>query len=90
MRSKSPVAGWGVVVIEWLAMGGYGAYVWSAFVLTVGLLLGLFWQSRRLARRREAELADLRGRLREARPRPAPRLIVERDTVGADRAPGSV
>lgn len=76
-------------MIEWLAMGGYGAYVWAAFALTVGLLLGLFWQSHRLARRREAELADLRSRLREARPRPAPRLIVERGGTGADRAPGS-
>ena len=76
-------------MIEWLAMGGYGAYVWASFALTVGLLLGLFWQSQRLARRREAELAELRSRVREARPRAAPRLIVERDTIGADRASGS-
>ncbi len=76
-------------MVEWLAMGGYGAYVWTSFVLTVGLLLGLLWHSHRLARRREAELAELRSRLREPRPRPAPRLIRERDTVGADQAPGS-
>lgn len=75
-------------MFEWLAMGGYGAYVWASFGLTLGLLLGLFWQSQRLARLREGELAELRSRLREARPRPQPRLVVGGDTGSADRAPG--
>ena len=43
-------------------MGGYAAYVWSAFGIALLLLVGLFVQSRHAARRREAELAQLRSR----------------------------
>jgi heme exporter protein D len=64
---------------EFLAMGGYAAYVWSAFGLTLAVLLGLLWQSWRLARRREAELAELRQRLRGRGARPAQRLTPRRE-----------
>lgn len=36
---------------EWLAMGGYGVYVWSSYGLTLLLLLLLGWQARRGWRR---------------------------------------
>jgi heme exporter protein D len=65
-------------VREFLAMGGYAAYVWSAFGLTLAVLLGLLWQSWRLARRRDAELAELRERLRGRGARPARRLTPRR------------
>ncbi|MGD9508029.1 MAG: heme exporter protein CcmD [Geminicoccaceae bacterium] len=55
-------------MIDHLAMGGYAAYVWSAFAITLALMVGLFLQSRHAARQREAELAELRQRVR---PRPA-------------------
>ena len=52
------------------AMGGYAAYVWPAFGFAAAVLLGLLWQSWRAARRREAELDQLR---RTVRPRAAGR-----------------
>ena len=55
------------VVSEFLAMGGYAGYVWSAFGITALVLLGLLVQSWRAARRREAELAHLRETVRPAR-----------------------
>lgn len=68
-----------VAVREFLAMGGYAAYVWPAFGLTLAVLLGLLWQSLRLARRRDAELAALRERLRGQRGRPVQRLTPRRE-----------
>ena len=56
---------------EFLAMGGYAAYVWSAFGFAlVVLLLGLLGQSWRAAHQREAELAQLRQLVRAGRARP--------------------
>jgi heme exporter protein D len=49
---------------EFLAMGGYAAYVWSAFGFALVVLLGLLGQSWRAAHRREAELAQLRELVR--------------------------
>lgn len=66
---------------SFLAMGGYAAYVWSAFGLTVAVLAGLSWQSLRLSREREAELATLRERLRGQRARPARRLTPRREST---------
>jgi len=66
-------------VREFLAMGGYAAYVWPAFGLTVAVLAGLLLQSLRLARRRDAELAALRERLRGQRGRSAQRLTPRRE-----------
>lgn len=58
-------------MIDFLAMGGYAAYVWSAFAIAAVLMGGLFLQSRRAARQRDAELAELRSRIR---PRAAPEV----------------
>ncbi len=62
-------------------MGGYAAYVWPAFGLTLLVLAGLLWQSLRLSRRRDAELATLRERLRGQRSRPATRLTPRRQSM---------
>jgi heme exporter protein D len=53
---------------EFFAMGGYAAYVWPAFGFAGAALLGLGWQSWRAARRREAELAQLRRLVRPGAP----------------------
>ena len=55
---------------EFLAMGGYAAYVWSAFGFALVVLLGLLGQSWRAAHQREAELAELRELVRAGRARP--------------------
>jgi heme exporter protein D len=55
---------------EFLAMGGYAAYVWSAFGFALVVLLGLLGQSWRAAHRREAELAELRELVRAGRAKP--------------------
>jgi heme exporter protein CcmD len=54
-------------------MGGYGAFVWSAFGFTLLAMGGLFWQSWRDADRQEADLLRLRAEVRperQRRPRP--------------------
>jgi heme exporter protein D len=56
---------------EFLAMGGYAAYVWSAFGFALVVLLGLLGQSWRAAHQREAELAQLRELVRAGRASPA-------------------
>lgn len=48
---------------DFLAMGGRGAFVWSAYFVAAVVLAGLFVQSLRSLRRRERML----GRLRDAR-----------------------
>jgi len=41
-------------VIRFLAMGGYAAYVWPAYGLTLGVIvLNIIWARRLLARSRE-------------------------------------
>jgi heme exporter protein D len=55
---------------EFLAMGGYAAYVWSAFGFALLVLLGLLGQSWRAAHQREAELAQLRELVRAGRAKP--------------------
>lgn len=58
---------------EFFDMGGYGAYVWSAWGFAALAMIALLVQSLRLARRRTAELEELRSRMRTAgRPRRAP------------------
>jgi heme exporter protein D len=54
---------------EFLAMGGYAAYVWSAFAIAFVLMVSLFLQSRQAARRRDQELEALRAKVRPQRPR---------------------
>jgi heme exporter protein D len=57
-------------VSDFFAMGGYAAFVWPAFGFAALVLIGLLAQSWWAARRREAELEQLR---RVVRPRPASR-----------------
>ena len=75
---------------EYLAMGGYAAYVWSAFAIAVALLVGLFLQSRYAALRREDELAQLRLQIRPQRARTAKPLRPRREVepVGSEIAEG--
>jgi len=54
------------VLSDFWAMGGYGAFVWSAFGLSLGALLTLFVVSWLSARRRAAELERWRRRLEGA------------------------
>jgi heme exporter protein D len=52
-------------MLDYLAMGGYAAFVWPAYVLAAVVLGGLFWQSRQGYRRRQRELERLQqGRTR--------------------------
>ena len=52
-------------VLDYLAMGGYAAFVWPAYALAAGVLGGLYWQSRHAYCRRQSELERLqRGRTR--------------------------
>jgi heme exporter protein D len=54
-------------VTDFLAMGGYGAYVWSAYGFAAAVLIALLVQSWRSARRREAEFEQVRRVARPAR-----------------------
>jgi len=49
--------------MELLSMGGYGAYVWTAYALTFGVVLLCVAQGRRRHRR---VFSDLRTRFRSA------------------------
>jgi heme exporter protein D len=53
------------LVLEFLAMGGYAAFVWPAYAVAALVLGGLSWQSRNAYRRRQHELERLQqGRAR--------------------------
>ena len=52
---------------DFLAMGGYAAYVWSAYGFAALVLIALLVQSWRSARRRGAELEQVRHLARPAR-----------------------
>ena len=56
---------------EFLSQGGYGAYVWGAYGLTLILLLGEVWQLRRQRRTIFARLSRM-IRLRPRRERGDP------------------
>jgi len=43
-----------------LSMGGYGAYIWPAYLIAAGVLLALLVGSLRAVRGQEARLAALR------------------------------
>lgn len=53
---------------DFLAMGGYAAYVWSAYGFAALVLIALLVQSWRSTRRRDAELEQVRRLARPARP----------------------
>ncbi len=55
---------------EFLAMGGYAAFVWPCFGVTVLLLAGLFVTSKQRLARLEAEVASLQA-LQQGKARPA-------------------
>ena len=55
---------------EFFAMGGYAAFVWPCFGVTVLLLGGLFVTSRQRLARLEAEVASLQA-LQQSNGRPA-------------------
>ncbi len=57
---------------SFLAMGGYGAYVWPCYLLAAAVMVGLLVVSLRTARRRESELDRLQ-RLRQDRPARRPK-----------------
>lgn len=46
---------------DFLAMGGYGAFVWGSYAVCFGLLGALTWQSAHVWRRRKQELEALQG-----------------------------
>jgi len=46
---------------QFLAMGGYAAFVWPALAIAAGVMVGLLVQSIRSLRAREEELAKLGG-----------------------------
>lgn len=54
-------------VADFWAMGGYAAYVWSAFGLSIAALVALFAASWWGARRRAAELERWRRRVENVR-----------------------
>jgi heme exporter protein D len=69
---------------EFFAMGGYAAYVWSAFGFTILVLAGLWILSWRRMRAKEAEVEALRARLRSQRPPRQPKVIrARRDAPSA-------
>ena len=67
---------------DFFAMGGYAAYLWPAYGFTALVLIALLVQSWRSARRRDAELEQVRRVARPSRPS-RPRLHPQ---PGADRA----
>ncbi len=62
---------------EFLAMGGYGAYVWSAYGVTALFLALLFIWSWFGARARETELEQVRKLSRTERQAPAQAILHE-------------
>jgi heme exporter protein D len=66
---------------DFFAMGGYAAYVWTAYGFAALVLIVLLVQSWRSARRRDAELEQVRRVARPSRPS-RPKL---QPAGGADR-----
>lgn len=44
---------------QFLDMGGYGAFIWSSYLATAAIMIGLAVQTRRRIRRNEALVAEL-------------------------------
>ena len=57
---------------NYLAMGGYAAFVWPAYALAIAVMSGLFLQGLRRYRRSQRALAEIQraqpARARRARP----------------------
>jgi heme exporter protein D len=74
-------------LIDFFAMGGYGAYVWSAFGFAAVVLIGLLMQSWRAFRQREVELEQLRQVVRPTKAggaRMVPRRATDAAAAGGD------
>ena len=54
-------------ITEFLAMGGYGAFIWAAFGLTAVVLIGLLILSLRDVQEKERHLAKLQAQLGDGR-----------------------
>lgn len=54
-------------VLEFFSMGGYAAYVWSAFGFSLILMCVLFWTSVTNAKRAATEFEQLKSELRPRR-----------------------
>jgi heme exporter protein D len=54
-------------VTEFLAMGGYGVYVWPAYAVAAVVMVGLVVASVRQLRRTKAQLAELRPDMADRR-----------------------
>ena len=78
----------GADLAEFLAMGGYAAYVWPAFGFALVVLLGLLVQSWYAARQREAELEQLRQLVRAGRVAPARAQPRARQGLSPQTGPG--
>ena len=74
---------------DFLGMGGYAAYVWSAFGFAAVVLVGLLWQSWRAARQREAEFEQLKAIARPAAGEVPPRRRLARRAVETRPAPAT-
>jgi heme exporter protein D len=75
----------GASLTEFLAMGGYAPYVWSAYGFAAVVLIALLVQSWRSARRCDAELEQVR---RLARPARASRAKLRPTTEAVAAHPG--
>lgn len=53
-------------ISQFLAMGGYAAYVWPSIGLTAAVMIGLAWHAWRGLRREEAAVAVLENQLRQS------------------------
>ena len=51
---------------EFLEMGGYGAFIWPAYLATAAIMIGLAVRTRRWIRRSEALVEDLEAYRRHA------------------------
>ena len=74
---------------EFLAMGGYGAYVWTAYGVTALFLLLLFIWSWFGARSRETELEQIRNLSRAERRNTPSATLHEPETASGSTAPTS-
>lgn len=73
-------------LVQAVAMGGYGGYVWAAFGFALIVMVALLWQSWQAQRRSTGELDQLRSTIRGTS-RPRRRLVATRPASDARTAP---
>jgi heme exporter protein D len=74
---------------EFLAMGGYAAYVWPAYAVAALVLIGLLVQSRSALRRNEALLRQLEAARPQRRRRSRAGATEPEDRAGAGGQAGA-